>query len=232
MSHLSTIKTEIRNLECALLAAQALGIEQCATKKTFKTYYSVNNKNNHPAEVVFGKDKWQYNIGLVKQKDGTYGFQFDAWGVKDVDHAGNWANKFGPGFSDWVSGTQQTSHGAVDGHVGVGKPTLFMQEYALQCGEQGARQRGMLAERIKQKSGDVILKMTGGPLKANQAITLTARTDGTTTVGAFNIKGPSCKDATKWLEVVLGSITSDQLTGEFYHAEHKGVVSHMQKQGR
>jgi hypothetical protein len=42
---------------------------------------------------------------------------------------------------------------------------------------------------------------------------------GETTVQTLGFTGPSCRDASRFIEQALGSRTSEQLTAEFYQAE-------------
>jgi hypothetical protein len=50
-------------------------------------------------------------------------------------------------------------------------------------------------------------------------IEILVATDGNTTVQTQGFTGSSCRDASRFLEQVLGQRTSEQLTTEFHRAE-------------
>lgn len=230
MSHRTQLATEIKSIEAAIAAANALGIRVLNTKKV-RNYYSTgdNGTNWSAVDVVLSgatdKDiksngeNWaseQYNVGLKQQPDGTYAFVYDAWGIKDAwageDKA--WCRRFGPTFGNWKSGDQD----GMGGHVGTGKPTRFLQEYGLQLGEAYARANFMDSVRNEDsQSGDVTLVLTGGDLLAGEEVHVIARADGTCTMAAIGFSGDRCKQATGPLESILGSITNEELTADYYH---------------
>lgn len=53
-------------------------------------------------------------------------------------------------------------------------------------------------------------------------ITVTLKADGTMETVVDGIKGPSCEEATRFLEE-LGTVTADSNTPEFYQSDLQGV---------
>lgn len=75
MSHFVRIKTNIRNLTAFNLAAKSLGLEK--VDRTIVNGY-MGNKTNADAVWQVTKD---YDVGLVKNGDGTYDMVADWWGT-------------------------------------------------------------------------------------------------------------------------------------------------------
>ena len=51
-----------------------------------------------------------------------------------------------------------------------------------------------------------------------RVIEITVTADGKTTVATSGFVGPSCRDASKFIEQALGQQIGEQRTAEFYHA--------------
>ena len=51
-----------------------------------------------------------------------------------------------------------------------------------------------------------------------QVIEITVSPTGQTTIQTRGYIGPSCRDASRFMEAALGQVTSEQLTAEFHQA--------------
>jgi hypothetical protein len=61
-----------------------------------------------------------------------------------------------------------------------------------------------------------------------QVIEITISPSGQTTVQTMGFVGPTCRDASRFLEQALGKQTSEQLTAEFHQA-HAQPTTHKQR---
>lgn len=219
MSHLSELKTEVRSLELARRTAAALGIPVLEGAKGVCSFYAPYRTD---CDLVMGTDHasgYGYNVGLQKQANGTYSFVSDVYDIADK----TMLKKIGDDYDAW---TTETRNG-IAGHVNTGKPNRFMQEYALQAGELGAKVGGMRAFRMKQANGDVWLKVTGGAIPLGAYVLIVARKDGSSSYSAHGVKGKSCLRVSDWAKKLLGQVTSQKFTAEFYHEETQaGQVVH------
>jgi hypothetical protein len=90
MSHLTTVKTKITNLEALKDAVSELGAEWREGQTTYKWYgHSVGE---YPLPEGMSKESLgtcahairvpgvEYEIGVYRKTDGTYGLAFDFWG--------------------------------------------------------------------------------------------------------------------------------------------------------
>jgi hypothetical protein len=106
MSHVVTIELEIKDLEAAAQAAKDLGAELVRDQKTFRWYgrwmndYSGDNaaykqgvkpKDYGKCDHIIRHPKCSYDIGLVKQPNGSYRVVADEW------HTGGLVPVFGQG---------------------------------------------------------------------------------------------------------------------------------------
>lgn len=219
MSHLSTIKTEIKSVELAKRTARALGVE--VLEDTHITWYG---KRRTAAAAVFSpyatkadeqeyKDTHgYYTFGLQKAKDGTFEFVGD-FSMMEGYNLRPGLEKLGDPL--WWGGHDYS--GRQVKKVAAKAPNLFMQEYALQAGEMGARMGGMKSVREKQANGDVRLKVTGGAIPPGSYVQIVARRDGSSSYSAHGVKGPACLKVSDWAKNLLGTVTSQEFTQEFYH---------------
>lgn len=224
------MQLEIRSLEAAKRTCEALGIELVAGATTVRSYYW----GSVPADLVM-RGNGDYNFGLQKQENGTYaiiGDSFDMGAAADPrqTHTEGWhaglkerLAKFGDDFGGWTTGVINGR----SGHVTTGTPNRFMQEYALQVGELGARVNRMTARRVKLKNGDTKLVITGGVIPSGGSVEILAKRDGSATVGGFGIEGAECLKVSDWALKVIGNITSQKLTADFYHKRKTGRVAHI-----
>jgi hypothetical protein len=213
MSHVTPIPTEIRDLDCARRAARSLGIPEIAGATTVRSFYPQplgdgTFSKDVPVDLVLGRAG--YGVGLKRQADGSFAIICD---VFDCDRA--MLAKFGPSFHEWKEG----SVGGIVGHVPTGRPTLFLQQYAVERSLKFARdQRFKVRGEIDRETGAKILLLSGGYLLPEQTIRVEARTDGTTLVSVENVRGAECITATEPLERFLGDIGARELTADYYHA--------------
>lgn len=76
MSHISTVKTQINDLDALAEACQELGLELKRDQKTHRYYAGNQNKCDHA--IVLPGNAQAYEIGLVLGQDGkTYEIQHD-----------------------------------------------------------------------------------------------------------------------------------------------------------
>jgi hypothetical protein len=79
MSHVATVATEIRDLDCLSHAAQVCGLELVRGQRTFKHYQdSQPNECEHVLRIP--DDETAYEIGLVKDENGNYRLLMDDYG--------------------------------------------------------------------------------------------------------------------------------------------------------
>jgi hypothetical protein len=64
-----------------------------------------------------------------------------------------------------------------------------------------------------------------------QIIEVTISTDGQTKIETKGFQGPSCRDASHFIEAALGSRLSEQLTAEFHQAQVSGQIVRGEHQG-
>lgn len=95
MSHIAEIEIEIKDLECLKKASQKLGLNFIENKATYKWYgRSVGDyplpkgfeqadlgKCDHALSIANPKDNRAYEVGIVKNKDGSQGYTllWDFW---------------------------------------------------------------------------------------------------------------------------------------------------------
>jgi len=94
MSHISTVKTAITDLDALEQACKELGLELRREQKTYRTYNKQQNACD--AAIVIPGDERAYEIGLVLGKDGkTYEVNFDSWngGKGMVERSGKGCSK-------------------------------------------------------------------------------------------------------------------------------------------
>ena len=56
---------------------------------------------------------------------------------------------------------------------------------------------------------------------SRQHIEITVRPDGSTTVQTRGFTGPSCREASRFIERALGKATGEQLTAEYYQTNQQ-----------
>lgn len=224
MSHLTVMSTEIKSLEAAKRAAQALGIPVLEGAKSVQSWYW----GASPCDLVLGNDPGGYNFGLRREANGTYSLVGDSYDMPPSMK--RLFGLFGDDFGGWAVETMSDPTGQRaprSGHVTTGTPNRLMQEYALQVGELGARVNRMTSRRVSLKGGDVKLVITGGVIPAGGSVEILAKRDGSATVGGFGIEGPACLKVSDWALKVIGQITSQELTADFYHRRKAGKVAHV-----
>lgn len=134
MSHIANIKTPIRDLRALAAAARELGGELVIDQKT-NNYYGGKNKCDHAIRI----SGVRYEVGVVKQKDGTFTLAVDDFG------------------NDSASGHDGQRLTAAFGK-GLSKLT---QLYAVAKAEIEARARGWMSSRKTLANGSIKLTMTG-----------------------------------------------------------------------
>jgi hypothetical protein len=202
------LKTAIRDLDIARAAAAALGIPVLEGVTDVASYYAKAGKHSHPAALVFGEANQyeKYRMGLQAQDDGTYAMIGDAYMVSDKDLL----RQLGPDMHQW-----EYRDG---GHVCTGRPTSFLQEYALQAGIQVANTYAMHWTRLPADpeaddapAGGEKLVLTGGYLPPHLSMTLIALPDGTSRVRFDGTTGNpiDCYEFTRDLEAAIGVLALD-----------------------
>jgi hypothetical protein len=215
MSHVTPIPTLIRDLDCARKAARSLGIPEIAGATTVRSFYAQplgdgTFSKDVPVDLVLGRAG--YGVGLKRQGDGTYAVVCD---VFDCDR--QMLAKFGPTYHEWTEGTVPGSTQV--GHVPTGRPTLFLQQYAVEAALKFARSERMkVAGKLDAETGAKVLLLTGGYLLPEQSIRVEAKADGTALVSVENVKGSECVRNTERLERFLGEIGAREFTADYYHA--------------
>lgn len=78
MSHFTTVATKINDLNCLMKALAKLNLKYTHDEQgaTVKGYRGQTSK----AEISIHMGR--YDIGVVKNEDGTYGLQADWWGIE------------------------------------------------------------------------------------------------------------------------------------------------------
>lgn len=85
MSHTTTLKTSIKDVRAIRQAAKECGVELLENAKP-RMFYQDQQKFN--SEFVL-RLKGRYDVGLNKQKDGSYALAFDPWGGDIQRELGN-----------------------------------------------------------------------------------------------------------------------------------------------
>lgn len=229
MSHLSTIQTEIRNLQAAVNAAQVLGIPIAEGVTSIRDWYQLTQ----PAAVVFGDRHWGFNIGLVQQPNGYFAVAGDVMmvcGMGGYDashslyHGQAMLRQFGPDFDQYR--TENDAEG--EHHYATGHPSRFLQEYAVQAACLWGESEAMFGQREQLENGTIVLRLMGGQLPQGAYVQVTALPSGQSEVAVFGVSGPSCKALTSLLEGLLGQITSEAPTADYYHVTtEQGSVLHV-----
>ncbi|KPK66788.1 MAG: hypothetical protein AMS21_01140 [Gemmatimonas sp. SG8_38_2] len=78
MSHNTRIKTELRDLGCLRKAAKELGFTKFREKSAWAGYGGGMTRNK--ADLVMSHPSSRYEVGVVKQADGTYTINTDFYG--------------------------------------------------------------------------------------------------------------------------------------------------------
>jgi len=76
MSHVTTIKTEIKDLDCLKNACKAIGLQFQENQKTHRFYSNQTGKCDHAISVPNNKEA--YEIGVVKDGD-KFSLNADFW---------------------------------------------------------------------------------------------------------------------------------------------------------
>jgi hypothetical protein len=158
VSHIANGSTVYKNLDCARMAAKEMGGSLDMNRKTFNWYGTYQqNWRSQTSRSVAGFDgrcdavisfpECNYEVGLVKQPDGSYKTAFDTWG---------YGKNAGPGTSD--------PH---DGHklqAKVGKDCyLLTKEYGVAVVRKRLGSQGYQTLRVvDQKTGKVKCVATKG----------------------------------------------------------------------
>ena len=64
-----------------------------------------------------------------------------------------------------------------------------------------------------------------------KTIEITVGPGGSTRVATHGFSGPTCRDASRFLELALGKITAETLTAEYHQAETARSVDQQQTAG-
>lgn len=146
MSHMVCIKTKIRDLRAAALAAKRMGGTLDVNKKTFEWFnrwmddyskedaaykHGIDTKDYGKCDACINFEGINYGVGLVKTEEGDYKIVFD--------------------FYDRALKEKMGGQGA----------EAFLQSYAAEkCKLEAARQ-GHKVHETKAADGSIILKITG-----------------------------------------------------------------------
>jgi len=78
MSHFTTVATKINNIQCLLKALEKLKLKYTHSEQGVEVRGWRGQKSTAEASINMGR----YDIGVVKNEDGTYGLQADWWGIE------------------------------------------------------------------------------------------------------------------------------------------------------
>jgi len=216
MSHLATVQTEIRDLELAQLAAQALGVSTtaCAVPVQLKSYYGEPSEG---CQLVFGTNR---ALGLALQETGAYAVTGDVFCDQETalvmggrPYQNSWYGTSPPG------------------------PTLFLREYAVQTALRIAQENGMAVERLpatgdddlpEGRTGEKII-LSGGYLPPHMRMIVVAVDDGTCRVAFDGATDSSCYLYTRPLEDALGALLTDVSNLQTCHQTVAGVTCHVKR---
>lgn len=218
MSHKTkTTLDKVDDLETAKAAMEALLAPVVDGVTEVCHYYG--GKRATKVEVAYGRPGAEYHLGIERQQDGTLAFVGDFWGISLDDEQKAMLERLGPGYSTW----QWKRQDGREGHVGIGTPSLFLQEYALQAVERECRKRRLTTARETAESGAVLLRIRGdyigrvGIGGRVPEIRVLVETGGMATVSAHDIPGAKCVQATKVIEEALGRVTTRVQTADYFH---------------
>ncbi len=129
MSHITSIKTQIKDLTALETAASSIGLKLVVNQKTFLNFAGRQSPCDHA--IVIEGDERAYQIGVVSNKDGTYGLQWDTWsgGKGMVARVGADAN-------------------------------ILRQAYSVEASAAQLQRQGFRVNRIKQDNGKMKLQAT------------------------------------------------------------------------
>lgn len=92
MSHIATVKLDVKDLDALAEAAGRCGLELARDQKTYRWYRRRPKGCDHAIRIPEGPQKSRdaYEIGVVKRDDGTYELKWDpfAGGFGLVERAG------------------------------------------------------------------------------------------------------------------------------------------------
>ena len=235
MSHLSEIRTEIRDLEALKAAALELGVDVLPWAGVY-SYYAPAGQTGHctPCDLVLGKTEWKavygtygYAVGFKHDPEtGVYRVCADVWGVVHENRGIEFMEKLGPGFSQFRT-VCEPGRGNV--HYATGRPTHLLREYAIQCGLSVARQYGMSTERTKNEWGHDVLVMEGGYIPRGARMCVSADSEGNSKVWVEGGMDDSCHSWTEPLEDAMGMKLGGQdllAQANLYHARVGGELIH------
>lgn len=127
MSHVTVLKANIKDLTCLGRAAEQIGMEYDAQAERFRYYGGAYEATQHGALRCKNKPQ-AYEMGLTKQKDGTYDLLWDSYDD-------------GEGLVSVVG-------------QGAGK---LLQEYGAQVAIKAMARQGMTAHRRTNAKGELVL---------------------------------------------------------------------------
>lgn len=216
MSHVTAYDTEIRSLEHAARAAEALEIEVLSDEyREVFSYYKQElpdgtRSRRVPVDLVLGCAG--FGVGLrLNPATGNYAVLCDVFDANKEMLA-----KFGPTFHEWTWGVP--FEGAQPGHIPTGRPTALLQQYAIEVAVDAATREGFAIDALRDpETGDVVLKLTGGPLLPGQYAEFTAYADGSSGVAVYGVEGGACVELTRFLDDAIGGTSAQTLTQDFYH---------------
>lgn len=233
MSHTTALKTAVKSLEIARLAAEALGLSLTevggTTGKRVKMYDGQQPKGL--AAVLLpqsykGNTEDLWGVYLCKQADDTFEFAAD-WGY-GLSRNATWAQKVadtGKTLLQYAFGEQREKKFASE----YERPRTclpFLQEYGRQFGYLDAQFHGRSVEETMDAHGARTLIMTDGDLLPGEAIHMTVNPDGSTTLAAVGFSGGRCKLATETLEAALGAVVNEEFKDEFFHQQGEQGLTH------
>jgi len=131
MSHITKVKTEIKDLEMLKKACEAIGLKFNENQTSYRWYRSQKNKCDHAISIPNNSNA--YEIGVIKKND-SYELEWDTWnnGYGLVDKAGKNMSLLKTSYSK---------------HVVLNEiDPLLMEGYTLE-------------EEIDTKTGDLILNL-------------------------------------------------------------------------
>ena len=141
MSHITTIKTKFANLEAVELAARECGVELRRNQKTFLAFAGEKHPCDAavcvPEAIAKTLDRPPYELGLVKQADGSYEARIDNW---------------------------QGGYGL---NARIGNDACKLQQlYGIHAATLAARRQGMNVTRQNQQDGSIRLICEPKPVYA------------------------------------------------------------------
>jgi hypothetical protein len=224
---MTTIKTQIRSLEFVKAALAELGVAELPAGTKVPFFYGSPQTVDFAFGSASNERSGGYCCGFKKDTEtGNFQFLADYWGmdtygrgseVLDLLGCQRNADKNDAGFgTHWRWATEGVEGNKREGHVGVSGPCKLQQAYIGKVTEYAAAYEGRTLTSVNLPDGDIRHELRGGDL-GRSVVVVTAKADGTCLIHVELGDGPSCKTKTELLEKILGHVTDENLTADFYH---------------